>query len=109
MKLSIPAARKGAVIVAAAIALLRRLAPEGGEVGRDREGVEDLAFLGLELRDLRRVVGRAVLVAARVDDREAGLRELRREVRAHRVAVGVVGVEDANRLLVLTGPFHCEL
>ena len=42
------------------IALLGGPAPEGGEVGRDLEGVEDLAFLRLELGDLGGKIGRAV-------------------------------------------------
>ena len=80
-------------------ALLRGLAPEGGEIRRDREGVEDLALLLLEQRDLCRKVGRAVLVGAGVDDGEAVLGQGRREVRANRVAVGVVGIEHADLLV----------
>src|SRR5579859_1938680 len=83
------------------VALLRRLPPEGREVGRQRERVEDLAVLGLELRDLGREVRRAVLVRARVDDGEAGLREQRGERAADRVAVGVVRVEHADLLVRL--------
>ena len=46
---------------------------------------------------------------ARVDDREARLREQRTEAGADRVAVGVVGVEHADLLVRLHLPFHCEM
>src|SRR6185312_10981621 len=36
------------------VALLRGLAPEGGEVGRNREAIEDFALFRLELGDLGR-------------------------------------------------------
>src|SRR4029077_17114654 len=68
------------------VALLRRLAPERGEVGRDGERVEDLAVLGDELPDLRWVVVGPVLVRARVDDRVAGALQQGREGAADGVA-----------------------
>ena len=53
----------------------------------------------LYLRDLRRVVGGAVFVSARIEHREAGLFEQRDHVRAQRVAVGIVGEHDADLLV----------
>jgi hypothetical protein len=81
--------------------LLGRLPPEGREVGRDRERVEDLDAGALELRDLRRVVVRAVLVGARVDDLVARLLEQRHEGAADRVAVGIVRQHHAHDLVRL--------
>src|SRR6185437_988775 len=43
------------------VALLSGLAPERGEVRRDRERIEYLAMLAFEQGDLRRIVGGAVL------------------------------------------------
>src|SRR2546423_7792121 len=81
------------------VALVRSLLPERGEVGRDRERVEDLALRRLELGDLRRVVVRPVLVGARVDDRVARLLQQRAERRADRVAVSLVRPHHADLLV----------
>src|SRR5271167_2582687 len=55
------------------IALLRGLAPKNREVRWNWSSREDLAVLVLEFRDLRRVIGGAVLVSTRIDHDEAGL------------------------------------
>ena len=81
--------------------LLRRLTPEGREIRRDREGVEDLHAFLLEQRDLRGIVGRTGFIGARIDDGETLLGEQRREVGADGVAVGVVRIHDADLLVGL--------
>ena len=49
-------------------ALLGGLAPEGGEIRRDREGVDDFDAFLLEGGDLAGEIGRAGLIGAWVDD-----------------------------------------
>ena len=81
------------------VPLLRGLPPEGGEVGRDGERVEDLAILLDELLDLRRVVVGAVLIRPGVDDGVARALQERPEGSPDRVAVGVVGPHHADLLV----------
>ena len=76
--------------------LLRRLPPERGEVGRDRHAGEDLHAGRFIFCDLRRIVGGAVFVAARIEHSEAGFFENRNHMLAQRIAVGVVGEHNAD-------------
>ena len=83
-------------------ALLQRLLPEGGEVGRQHDAGEDLAAGVLEGGDLRREVVGEVLVAAGIGELVALLRQHRREADllvAPGIAVAVVGEQAADRLV----------
>ena len=91
--------------------LLRRLRPERGEVGRQRDADDDLDVLLLELADDRREVVGQHLEPAGIDDRVPGRRGARREARlrvGERVAVGIVRAEEADHLVRLRRIPHLD-
>ena len=83
-------------------ALLRRLVPEGGEIGRDHHAGDDFAIRLFERGDLRREVVGEILIAAGIGQREAELVEDRREadlLAAPGVAVTIIGEQSADRFV----------
>ena len=81
-------------------ALLQRLRPHGGEVGRQRHVGEEVVAVALELRDHRRVVGQPVGVRRRQVEGVARALGDRREHGAERVAVGVVRERRGDDVVV---------
>ena len=80
-------------------ALLRRLRPEGREVGRDHVAGDDLGIDRLERRDLRREVVVHQLIAAGIGEPVAGLCKRRRQAVLRippGIAVGVIGEQAAH-------------
>ena len=83
-------------------ALLRRLRPEGREVGRDHVAGDDLRAGRLERRNLRGEIVVHELIAAGIDELEPALGKRRREPDvgiAPGIAVGVVGEQPADHLV----------
>ena len=90
-------------------ALLRGLAPEGGEIRRDHVAGDDLAAGCLEGADLSGEIVVQRLIAARIDQLVAGRGERRRQAAlgvAPGVAVGVVREEPADLSCPRPVPSH---
>src|ERR1700733_10716113 len=85
-------------------ALLLRLIPEGGEIGRQHHAGDDLAFAFLEGGDLGTEIVGQVLIAARIGELVAELLEYRRKADllvAPGVAVAVIGKQASDRFVGL--------